>query len=80
MKKRRLGSGYFTKDLSNTSGDNKNFHVVFPMLLLEKKGPPNFISGTPAWRCQAIGYFGEIGHLFGMKTAGCPVKSATPIL
>ena len=26
------------------------------------------------------GYFGEIGHLFGMKTAGCPVKSATPIL
>ena len=26
------------------------------------------------------GYFGEIGHLFGMKTAGCSVKSATPIL
>jgi hypothetical protein len=25
-----------------------------------------------------IAYFGEIGHLFGMKTAGCPVKSATP--
>jgi hypothetical protein len=24
-------------------------------------------------------YFGEIGHLFGMKTAGCPGKSATPI-
>jgi hypothetical protein len=29
---------------------------------------------------QPAGYFGEIGHLFGMKTAGCPVKSATPIL
>jgi hypothetical protein len=25
-------------------------------------------------------YFGEIGHLFGLKTAGCPGKSATPIL
>ena len=25
------------------------------------------------------GYFGEIGHLFGLKTAGCPGKSATPI-
>jgi hypothetical protein len=24
-------------------------------------------------------YFGEIGHLFGLKTAGCPGKSATPI-
>jgi len=24
-------------------------------------------------------YFGEIGHLFGMKTAGCQGKSATPI-
>jgi len=29
---------------------------------------------------QNSGYFGEIGHLFGMKTAGCPVKSATAIL
>jgi len=27
----------------------------------------------------AIAYFGEIGHLFGLKTAGCPGKSATPI-
>jgi PleD family two-component response regulator len=26
-----------------------------------------------------VAYFGEIGHLFGMKTAGCPGKSATPI-
>ena len=26
-----------------------------------------------------IAYFGEIGHLFGLKTAGCPGKSATPI-
>jgi lysylphosphatidylglycerol synthetase-like protein (DUF2156 family) len=26
------------------------------------------------------GYLGEIGHLFGLKTAGCPVKTATPIL
>jgi type I restriction enzyme M protein len=27
-----------------------------------------------------LAYFGEIGHLFGLKTAGCPGKSATPIL
>jgi amino acid transporter len=27
-----------------------------------------------------VAYFGEIGHLFGLKTAGCPGKSATPIL
>jgi len=26
-----------------------------------------------------IAFFGEIGHLFGLKTAGCPGKSATPI-
>jgi cobalt-zinc-cadmium efflux system protein len=26
-----------------------------------------------------IAYFGEIGHLFGLKTAGCPVKSVTSI-
>jgi hypothetical protein len=28
---------------------------------------------------NATAYFGEIGHLFGLKTAGCPGKSATPI-
>jgi len=28
---------------------------------------------------RTAAYFGEIGHLFGLKTAGCPVKSATPI-
>ena len=28
---------------------------------------------------KVTGYFGEIGHLFGLKTAGCPAKSATPI-
>jgi hypothetical protein len=42
------------------------------------------VAGYVAKRKKEIfgqsGYFGEIGHLFGMKTAGCPVKSATPIL
>jgi|GEM_PF-4509245 hypothetical protein len=31
------------------------------------------------WKRHKVGYFGEIGHLYGIKTDGCPVKSATPI-
>jgi hypothetical protein len=42
---------------------------------------PLDVYGKNLKRCPHCyrGYFGEIGHLFGLKTAGCPVKSATPI-